>query len=153
MIYKVNSNLLFLFLSIVLTNCEGSKDCDDRYVLDRMLFFNSNIEELNNIEIIGYKKGSDFKTIIDTSYAVVKWEETDDYYLIYQGYLNKNIRTNLDYLISIKANSKSCRISEIKVKELICYEGLIFKEYSRSFDGYLVNGEKFACQIIKIFPK
>ena len=146
----------FILITVILicfNSCAEDKDCDDYYIIDKMMFFNADLNELNNIEILGYKQGSDFKEIIDSSYRVIRFEDNSTTYLEFTGELNKDLRTDLDYKVLFNLSNRYCDITEIKVKENICNAKLFNSEYSKSFDGYLVNGGEFACQIIKIFPK
>ncbi len=142
-------NLLIVFIS----SCDRRKYCNDFYILDKIEFFNTTIDGLNNIKIYGYEKGSDFTQIIDSSYYITEFKKTGIYNNLYTGYLNKNLNTDLDYIINFNLTNKHCKISEINIKESLCYNGLFHKEYEYSFGGYLVNGEPFACQIIKVFPE
>ena len=72
-------------------------NCDDTYILDKIQFFNSSINELNSIKIEGYSQGNNFTKIIDSSFYITEFEDFED---TYYGYLNKPIRTDLDYIFS-----------------------------------------------------
>lgn len=140
--------VIVLFVSISCNN----NNCSDYYVLDEVIFYNTDTEELSNIEFRGFEKGSNFEKLIDSTYVVSNIEESSSRDSRFYANLNKNIRSDLDYLVSFKSTGRSCKITEIVIDEEICYDGLIHKEYSKSIDGYLMNGKHFSCQTIKIFP-
>ena len=100
-----------------------------------------------------YERGSDFKKIADTSFLLTKIKKLDNVSSEFYGLLNKNINPTLDYSIEFKKTGRTCKITNIEVKEEICYDGHIFKEYSKSFDGYFMNDPHFSCQIKKYSSK
>jgi hypothetical protein len=150
--YIVQSLILFSIIYFFCISCSNN-NCSDDYVLDKVKFYNTFSEELSNIEFRGYEKGSNFEKLIDSSYVVsnivISAEGSSDF----DADLNKKIRTNLDYLVTFKTTGRTCQITEILVNEEICNDGLIQKEYSKSFKSYMMNGDPFACQILKIFPR
>lgn len=144
---RLNVTIFILALFLIVA-CQ-KEEFSDSYTLDKIEFFNSSLDDLNNITIVGYEQGGEFKKIVDSTYYVTDFQEIDSPYYIYYGYLNKDIRTDLDYKISFLSSGQTCEITEIKVKRV----GTLIGGYSRSFSGYKVNGLDFACQIIKIFPE
>ena len=141
--------VMLFVMTLFLTAACKKDDFSDVYVLDKMEFFNSSSDDLNNITIVGYEQGGEFKKIVDRTYYVTTFEEIENPYYDYNGYLNKDLRTDLDYKISFLSSGKTCEITEIKVKKA----GTLLGGYSRSFNGFKVNGSDFNCQIIKIFPE
>lgn len=143
--------ILILVLSFsLLLACDDEDRLTDNIILDKMEFFNSTREELDSIKIFAYKQGSNFKKLKDSSYSILEFEKLENsYYLDFYGYLNKDLNPDLDYRILFLSNGDTCDITNI---EIVKY-GTIFTGYSRQFDGYYVNGNEFACQIIKVFPK
>jgi len=122
----------------------------DGYILNKMEFHNSSLKALSNITIVGYKQGGEFTKIVDNTYCITKFKKIETKYdNYYEGDLNKDLRTDLDYKISFLSLGQTCEITEIRVRKF----GNLIEGYSRSFDGYKVNGLNFGCQIIKVFPK
>lgn len=145
---------IFIISMILLTflSCNTDNNCDDFYILDKIEVFNVRTEALNEIEIKGYEKDNSFSKIIDSTIYLTDYYKVDSFYAHFIGYLNKDLNTNLDYKITFSNWDKICLITEIKVKESPC-GGIISNDYSKSFDGYQVNGVTFKCQIIKVFPE
>ncbi|MCB0821560.1 MAG: hypothetical protein KDC09_02625 [Bacteroidales bacterium] len=145
--------LISLLGALLFLSCNRDKDCNDLYTLNEVRIFNSNIDESSDIHIYSYAQGSDFTQLVDSSIYIMSFQQVDSIYsLEYIGYLNKNIRTDLDYEFVFNTTNERCRITSINVRKDLCYKNLFHKEYEYSFDGYYVNGEKFACQVITIFP-
>lgn len=142
-------NVTILIMTLFLIVACQKEDFHDGYTLDKIEFFNSSLDDLNYITIVGYEQGGEFKKIVDSTYYVTTFEEIESPYYIYYGYLNKDLRTDLDYKISFLSTDQTCKITDIKVKKI----GTLIGGYSRSFNGYKVNGLDFACQIIKLFPE
>jgi hypothetical protein len=146
-------NLIFPSIMILICISCSSDNCSDDYVLDKVKFYNTYAEELSDIEFRGFEKGSNFEKLVDSSYIVSNIEISSEGSSNFDADLNKNIRTKLDYLVTFKSTGRTCQITEILVNEKICNDGLIQKEYSKSFKSYMMNGDPFACQILKIFPR
>ena len=143
--------LVLLVLLALLNDCTKNK-CSDNCILDRIEFFNLYPDKLNTLQIRGYSKGSNFSMLIDSTYKIIDWIEHEANYWYFTGSLNKDLMTDLDYEFLFPDYREKCRITDIKVNLEPCSFGLFSKAYSRSFDGYYVNDERFACQIIKVFP-
>jgi hypothetical protein len=141
--------ICFAALALFFSCSKDDEKLSDTYVLDKIMFFNTSLDDLKYITIVGYEQGSNLSTVIDSTYYVLEFEEIENPYYNYYGYLNKDLRTDLDYKISFLSLGLICEITEIKVKKY----GSFIGGYRRSFDGYKMNGLDFACQIIKVFPE
>ena len=142
-----------LLQGVIVTFCSCSNNnCNDSYDLDKMLFYNVHIDELQNVRLIGYEKTGKFDKIVDNSYEIIEIEYEIDNWYTHQGVLNKQINTELDYKILFDDINDSCLITNIIIEEKVCSQVLFFKKYEYSFKNYTMNGLGFACQIFKAFP-
>ncbi|MCK5137649.1 MAG: hypothetical protein KAR19_17825 [Bacteroidales bacterium] len=141
--------IILSFLIAVNFGC-SRPDCIDIYTVDEVIFYRFEIEELNSLKIQGYSPDGSFEKLIDASFYITNFELLGEEYY---GYLNKPIRTDLDYLFFFSQSERWCKITNIQVKEELCYNGMFVKEYIKSFNGYYVDTLRFACQILKVFPK
>lgn len=145
---EIKFYLLIIFM-LLLIACR-KENIKDGYILNKMEFHNSSLKALSNITIVGYKQGGKFTKIVDDTYYITNFKKIETKYdVYYEGDLNKDLRTDLDYKISFISLGQTCEITEIKVRKF----GNFIDGYSKSFDGYKVNGLNFGCQIIKVFPK
>lgn len=64
-IHEVIVLILIICISI---SCSSDQYCSDYYTLDKMLFYNISAEEIENVSILGYEKGSDYTKVIDSLY-------------------------------------------------------------------------------------
>jgi hypothetical protein len=144
---------LFAFGIVLLFISAGcnSTTCDNGAEMDVLEIFYTDYEDLQTVTIEGYKKGSNFTELKDASYKIIGYNEIDTMTHIFDCRLNKKISGKLDYKITIQADNTVCYLTDINVKDELCYDGMFVKKYSKKLDGYYVNGGLFACQVLKVF--
>lgn len=143
---------IMLIIQILIVDYSCSRNnCKDYYDLDRIELFNYNLQDIKSVKITGYTKDGNFQTVQE-SFEITKFQKLDSYGYDNYVVLNKRIHTDYDYDIYFKNLDKHCKITGIKVKKDICYEGLFSNDYSYSFDEYYVDGSIFKCQVLKATP-
>jgi hypothetical protein len=143
---------MILIIQILIVNYGCFKNsCPDYYELDKMDLFNYNLQNVKNVKITGYTKDDNFQ-IAQDSFEITKFQKIDSYGYDSYVFLNKKINTNYDYDVYFIDLNKHCKITGIKIKKVVCSDGLFTKDYSHSFDEYYVDGLIFKCQVLKAAP-
>ena len=60
-------NVTILIMTLFLIVACQKEDFHDGYTLDKIEFFNSSLDDLNYITIVGYEQGGEFKKNVDST--------------------------------------------------------------------------------------
>ena len=145
-----NFSFLLIFQTIIMISGCSKENCTDKYQLDRIELINYNLQNVENIIITGYLQGSNFNIVID-SFEIISYQNLDSVGLDNYIFLDKTINTEYDYDIYCIDMGTHSKITGIKIKKDLCYDGIFKKDYSYYFDEYYVNGTLFKCQVLKAF--
>jgi hypothetical protein len=140
-----------IIILLVITGC-SDKDCYDSPYLTKMNFYNIDSILLNGLIIRTYKQNSGFDKPVDSFKVTMFTRVENEYYLMYQGDLEKEIKSGFDYDVVIPKKGHF-QITQINIFKEKCGNSIFSSEYNYSIQGYYVNNNYCNCSILKIVGK
>ncbi len=127
--------ILWLLISIGINSCCPMIMCVGADDLEDIFLMNFASAETDSVFVVAYKKGSDFRTVLD-SFMVPRTDSVNTVrYDLFLG--GKKISTSNDNKIYFTKVSKIYKISGFKTSEAKCKNCYDFKR----LDGYEINGK------------
>jgi len=132
------------FLSILtlivigLNSCCSKKGCVGADQMDFAYLKNFEASEIDSISMVTYKKGTDFKTVIDS--FMIEQCDTMGNDMCYMGFNGKMIQTSNDYAFYFTKINKVYRINGFKTGRAECND-CFFPDYYTRLEGYEINGK------------
>jgi hypothetical protein len=137
----MQSIILLFFISMGFHSCCKDKHCYGADDLKEIWLYNFASYEIDSVFFVSYKKGSDFRNVID-SFRVPRADSMGygSYYMYLYG---EKITTNNDYKIYFTKINKIYQIMNFKTSESKCNNcsySIIWYDFTR-LDGYEINGK------------
>jgi hypothetical protein len=148
-LYLTGFILLFL-IAIGLNSCCTEKYCLGADNLDEVILENFASSDMDSIFVVSYKKGSDFRTVVD-SFMVTQCDSlTNTRYVMALG--GKRMNAGSDYQIYFSSINKYYKIMGFRTSKSECNScspSFIKDNYTR-LDGYEINGKFKSLGFIEI---
>jgi hypothetical protein len=145
----IKLTVLIAGLLLIINSCCTKKDCGNVEDISEIQFYNFSEAELDTIAIISYLRGSNFKTLIDSS--ITQAYLYSDYYYTH---LNTKINFNLEYVIKLLSTGQVYTLTDFNIERIGCNTCFPYRPKSDYFNilrEYQVNGKKQPGQQINIY--